>query len=277
MIQIFSLMVVSIFAVGFIAMLARLLQGRGQWTQAFEKIATRYGGWYSSARLARPPAATFTYKGADVRVRCRRRPNRQNRRETEFRIVWPRKVERMEVVTRGQIPDVRALRNLAPWPTDDETFNASFDVYIGGRTPDIGRRLLSSGVRWQIQQLALFMDGEVVRVFLDRGLLTVRKRGFVKSAQGLDDFVRYCLELYDQMTLTTSEGIEFREDVLMSVVDDVHCPICSSDIEGRMVVCVRCKTPHCLECWQYNTRCGMYACNETRYMMVGSGTAAQDS
>ena len=61
-------------------------------------------------------------------------------------------------------------------------------------------------------------------------------------------------------------GIEFVREDEAAVVNDVKCPICSEEITHDMVVCTRCKTPHCHDCWQYNGQCATFACSETRYV-----------
>jgi hypothetical protein len=42
-----------------------------------------------------------------------------------------------------------------------------------------------------------------------------------------------------------------------------HCPVCREKIEDAPVVCFRCKTLHCLDCWQYNKRCAIYGCGSS--------------
>ena len=111
-----------------------MVQGRSQWPQAFEKIAERYGGWYSAARLTRPPAATFKYKETDCRVRCRRFGHNRSTRCTETRIAWPQiKPLKMEIVPAGTSPHLRALRNAQPLPTGDEhTSPATAGFFVFG-------------------------------------------------------------------------------------------------------------------------------------------------
>ena len=246
-----------------------LVRGHGNWTRAFEQIATRYGGWYSSARTSRPPAATFKYKNADVRVKCRRPKRVRGGPETEFRIRWQSHGFRMEILSDGLLPRFRRLKSVTASTTGDEKFDSQFSVFVEADRKDQIDSMISNGVRWQVSQLETFLNSVPVRVSLEKGWLYVRKLCFIKDAQMLDDFVRFCLELFDQFQLTQSEGIDFRDDMVLSAVDEVRCPICGSDIEGKMVICVRCKTPHCLDCWQYNVKCGMYACDESRYLVVG--------
>ena len=41
-----------------------------------------------------------------------------------------------------------------------------------------------------------------------------------------------------------------------------RCPICSEDIDGRLVlVCQDCGTPHHVDCWLFNGGCAIFACN----------------
>lgn len=267
--EIFPVILFLIFVAIVFSNVISFFRGHGTWTKAFEQIATRYGGWFSAARVTRPPAATFTYKTAQVRVRCKRRKREGGAPETEFRIAWPNRGLRLEIMSAMQNPSARWLRNLPAIPAGDVNFDGDWKVFCTGKQKEEIQQLISSGVRWQIAQLGNFLAPAAVRISIEKGWLIVRKKCFIKQPQALDDYVRFCLELYDQLMLTMTEGIEFQDNLVMSAVDEVRCPICSSDIEGKMVICIRCKTPHCLDCWQYNVKCGMYACDETRYAIVG--------
>ncbi len=267
-------MEVLIITVGLIVifvLLSTLLGRRGEWSSAFQAVAQRYGGWYSPAGVFRRPAATFTYKEAQCHVRCRIRRGRPVGAETEFSIQWPSRRMRLVVVRNFKsLRRHRWLRRGQTHATGDPNFDEQFEtICTKAATAD---KLLSSGVCWQIQQLAAFQGDDAVFVSINRGWLTVVKPGYTKRLDALDDLVRLCLELYDQLMLTRSEGIEFTQDNVVAAVEMIQCPVCSNDVEGQMVICVRCKTPHCLDCWQYNGACGMFACGETRYMAISSAT-----
>jgi hypothetical protein len=139
--------------------------------------------------------------------------------------------------------------------------------------PEDACQLLSPGTQWPIKQLAHLRNPSRetpsdLSIAINHGKLTIAKSGFIKDYQMLDDFVRFGLELFDQLMLTTSQGVTFVDDASAVIVDDVKCPICSEVIRHDMVVCVRCKTPHCLDCWQYNGQCATFACQEVRYHMT---------
>jgi hypothetical protein len=75
-----------------------------------------------------------------------------------------------------------------------------------------------------------------------------------------------CLELFDQAMLTRSEGIEFvGSSHEAQLIEDPICQVCGEVVAADMVFCRRCRTPHHLDCWQYNGSCSIYGCRETRY------------
>ncbi len=253
--------------------LSSIVGGRTNWTVSFQMLAQRYGGWFSPAGVFRRPAATFNYKEMTCHVRCRGRG--ASGPETELRIQWPIKNMRIEVLRNYGQPRIRAFRLKEVASVGDPAFEEQFGIYA--QDPELARQLLSSGVRWQIQQLNNFRDQDSVYVGIHKGWLTIAKYSYIKKTQTLDDFVRFALDVFDQLMLTLSKGIEFKDDGVLSAVEVVQCPVCSNDVEGQMVICVRCKTPHCLDCWQYNGSCGMFACGETRFANIGSSSVGHQT
>jgi hypothetical protein len=98
---------------------------------------------------------------------------------------------------------------------------------------------------------------------LDAGLLTIRKRHFIRTFAELDGFVRLCLELYEQALLTRTEGIAFVAGERPE--GPPKCLVCGEGVTAEMVICRRCQTPHHKECWHYYGSCTTYGCGETRY------------
>ncbi len=139
--------------------------------------------------------------------------------------------------------------------------------------PELARQMLTPSTRWQIRQLIHLHGNSGVEVRVQQGQLRVSKPGYIIQFRPLDDFVRFGLELFDQFQLAYNQDIEFVSDDATVVVAEVKCPICSEVINQEMVVCVRCKTPHCVDCWEYNGQCATFACHETRYISTGSRSA----
>lgn len=183
-------------------------------------------------------------------------------------MIWPNRKLRLEVSTSPT-----KSRNWGPGATqqvivDDPQFQSVY--HTTGNEPGLVRRLLTSGVQWQIEKIRRHMGNDDVQITLSRGNLVVSKPGYIKDYIPLEDFVRYSLELFDQLMLVDVEGIEFVNSNQASVVDNVTCPICSELILQNLVVCSRCKTPHCQDCWQYNGQCATFACSETRCLFMDS-------
>jgi hypothetical protein len=44
-----------------------------------------------------------------------------------------------------------------------------------------------------------------------------------------------------------------------------ECQICGWAMERRVVLCVKCRTPHHEECWTWNGACSTYGCREIRF------------
>ena len=148
------------------------------------------------------------------------------------------------------------------WTSGDSRFDGYFACHCNDE--ERATRILSDPIRWQLMQiLGLGILGLYFSV--EQGTMVVAAKNYVTNKQRLDDFVRLTLEIYDQMMLAQAVGIDFVQDQT-AIIDSVRCPICACDIEDKMVICVRCKTPHCLQCWKYNGKCATFACGETRYV-----------
>jgi len=262
-----SFMLFLIFMVIFIANVTSMLCEQGAWSRAYENLARRYGGWFRPAKLTQKPSVRFNYKKNEVRVRCRRSTRNNKGKVTEFRITTPYRNWRLSIVPVGFLPRNRGLQRSSQSPTGDAGFDEKFAVFATGKQMQQALSLLTPTLRWHLVQL-MECDSEVVEVAFERSCLVVFLQGYIKDSQKLDDFVRYSLGLFDQIELSESKGIEFNESGMAVALGQVKCPICGSEIEHKMVLCVRCKTPHCSDCWEYNGKCAMYACDETRHRSV---------
>ena len=57
-------------------------------------------------------------------------------------------------------------------------------------------------------------------------------------------------------------GIEWVEGTSTS---PGRCQVCGSELTERVVRCVKCRTPHHRECWEYAGECSTFACRERRF------------
>ena len=262
--------VVLVFAITFIAAAFRRMS---RWNRSYELLRKRYGGKASNkGRVSfglglNRPSLSFDYGRTFCSIRNRKSFRSTTGRSTEISMIWPNKKLKLEVsttATRNRGWGGGAMRQVE---IQEPQFQSDF--YVSSNKPLIAQRLLNPGVQWQIEKIRRHMDDNEVTISLSRGALVVSKPNYIKEHQALDDFVRYSLELFDQLMLVNAEGIAFVNEDQASIVDDVKCPICSEEIMHEMVVCTRCKTPHCRDCWQYNGQCATFACNETRFVQTG--------
>lgn len=262
------LLIVAFVAVGFGFSILRSL---GSWNRTYTRLGKRYAGKQSSGGvfygyLLSNPGLSFDYGRTFVTVRNRKSLKPQEGKHTIVSMQWPDRKIRLDISTTGMRS--RMGSNMKQVEMDDPEFQHQFSV--ASNNPVKAKRMLNRQVQWQLEQLRRHGSVPAVTVSIHRGQLSVCKPTYLKEYQQLDDLIRFSLELFDQMMLVDAEGIQFVREDEASIVADVKCPICSEEINQDMVVCKRCKTPHCLDCWDYNGQCATFACSETRYEKIGS-------
>ena len=247
-----------------------VLRGLGQWNRTYRRLGARYAGKQTTGGvkagyLFGNPSLVFDYGRTYCSVK-----NRYSRlfpagRHTEVTMDWPDRDLKMFLST---LPDASS-----PWnfkaaqqiPLKDIPFGKHFQVF-SNRPAEVPRLLTGSSL-WILERMRCYSFQLVLD--MDRGRLRIAVPGFVREEQPLSDLIQDSLNLFDQMMLAETKGIEFLNADEAAIVENVKCPICSEPIGQSMVVCQRCKTPHCFDCWQYNGQCATFACRETRYVHVG--------
>jgi len=266
--------ILAVIAVFVISIAVAAMRRINRWNRTYERLSKRYGGKSRGAKSTliygfgfNRPSLTFHYGRTFCSLRNRKSLLFSTRRSTELSMIWPDKLFRLEVSTSPTRLRGWGAKLMQQVEMDSPQFQSDF--YVSSNKPYVAQRLLTHSVQWQIEQLRRHMGNNEVQIVISRMSLVVSKPGYIKDHQELDDFVRFGLDLFDQLMLVNAEGIEFVNDDQASIVTDVKCPICSEDILLDMVVCTRCKTPHCRDCWQYNGQCATFACSETRFIESG--------
>ena len=244
-----------------------------RWNRNYELLSKRYSGDKDHKKgliygvVFNRPRLTFDYGRTFCALRNRKSFLFSTRRSTELSMIWPDKKLRLEVSTFPSRNRGWSAKSMKQVDVSSPQFQADF--FISSNKPFSAQRLLNSGVQWQIEKLRRHMGNCELVVNIQHGNLLVSKPGYIKKHQPLDDFVRFGLDLFDQMMLVNAEGIAFVNENQAAIISDVKCPICSEEIMQDMVVCTRCKTPHCRDCWNYNGQCATFACSETRFIEAG--------
>lgn len=280
MVGFFSFVALILLVTGSILVVG-MLHRLSKWNRTYDKLGKRYAGTsnklkpnkggviYGFPIFARP-SLRFDYGRTFCTLRNRKSLRSSRKRQTEISMIWPNRKLKLEISTS---PVKSRSWGLKPVAIEDPGFNDQF--YVFSNNEEAAKSLLTQNVQWQLEQLRrLGGDGELI-VTLLRANLIVSKPGYIKEYQQLDDFVRFALELFDQMMLVEAEGLEFVNENMATVVADVKCPICSEEINDDVVVCTRCKTPHCRDCWHYNGQCATFACSETRFLSIGTSVAQE--
>ncbi len=264
--------VVTVFVLSFLFAAFRRLN---RWNRTYDRLSKRYGGQGKGGVVfgfgLTKPGLTFDYGRTFCSLRNRKAFRFSNGKQTELSMVWPNRKLRFEISTSPAKKQRAWAGKMKQVFIEELQFQSNY--FVSCNEPLMVQRMLTTSVQWQIEQLRRHMGNHEVCISLTRGNLVVAKPGYIKDRLQLEDFVRFALDFFDQLMLIDAEGIEFVNEDQASVVDDVKCPICSEEIMNNMVVCSRCKTPHCQDCWHYNGQCATFACSETRCIYAGAVTS----
>jgi len=252
------------------------LRGLGVWNQTYNLLSVRYAGKKKAGGVMygyvlSNPSLSFDYGRTSCLLRNVPSLPFTGSCQTEMVMNWPERKLRLEM--SSGLSDTahwssRGLRSVTLGDADaDPSFRRTFQ--IESNFPQFATKLTTAAVQWQLEKILKLTEHRQLLVCISGGKLSIALPGYIKDFQRLDDFVQCGLNLFDQMMLVNVDGIEFLNVNEASIVADVKCPICSETITQNMVMCNRCKTPHCGDCWQYNGQCATFACRETRYVRVG--------
>lgn len=262
MLSLFALLVFALVLI-VIGYTISILSGLGHWNRIYYRLSQRYGGkgkfggvmygYYFST-----PTLFFNYGRTYCTLKSQRRWLFLGPKTTEVKMNWPRQSCYYLVVSC--LPQ-RSFPNANLVPIEDESFSERFE--IRSDRASLAKKMISPSVKWQLERLRGLKPENHLTVTLTGYKLVVTKPGFIKHYQTLEEFIRLSLELFDLMMLSEEEGVSFVTQTDVQLIENVKCPVCSGKIEGAMMICNRCKTPHCQECWEYNGRCATYACDGT--------------
>lgn len=246
----------------FLTLLTHVVAGGIRETM-WQKLANRFNGRAISGGWLRRPQLIFRYGDTPVVVR----PTRQHRMRhcTDIWFAWPESDWTLHIFTTQRPLPRSALRGLTALQNSRDVFYRYFEVLTND--VDRSRQILGESLRWEIQQLKQPPDIRDIEVRWQRDSLLVRKQISRNDLQGMEQFIRRALRIYDQSMLMRAEGIEFVGVEDSPLVDRVNCQICGEEILTEMVFCRQCQTPHHRECWEYFGRCAVFGCQESEYFV----------
>lgn len=266
----FLLMVVGlVMMTGYSLALARNL---GIWNQSYRVLGKRYCGKNGSGGVLygfffTTPTLYFHYGHNYCQLKSKFSWSQTFIPVTQLIMSWPGRDLQMQIASR----DPNFLKtNLPLFKFESSEFSHQFRV-AGNQHVDC-QKLMSAPVMWHLNQLRTIMaqakQSPGLNVTIENQQLIITVPGYLKETKPLIQFVDTGLGLFDQLSLAYAQGIEFLQGDEVSIIEDATCPVCSQSIEGEMVVCIRCKTPHCHDCWEYNGHCATFGCGETHFHII---------
>jgi len=231
----------------------------------YQRLALHYGGTCQRSGWFTYPNAHFTYRSAHVSVRVTNYgPHRVRQGPMTLVVIqWPDFGFRCEVVYPRLAPRISPQHGLRDCVVGSAEFDRRYT--IRATDPVITTSLLNETAQWQIDSLRRIPVDGPLRIDFGFGNVQISKGRAIRQFADLLDFVQQSLDLYDQLMLAGSRGIEFVEEGTFQPLGEVKCQVCGEQIQDDLVFCRRCKTPHHRECWQYTGMCSVFACGETRF------------
>ena len=164
----------------------------------------------------------------------------------------------------SKLPPLRMSSALPDVDIGDPAFDAAHVV----RTDDVAhaRAVLTEEVRATLARMRAIGNAGRVRFDLLPYKLQLQKEEPLADYGSLFEFTRLALAALGDVkgALEMQSGVEFYDDAPRAKRKPV-CPICGAEIAGATATCLRCKTPHHVDCWKYFGMCSMFACGEQRY------------
>ncbi|MCH2124368.1 MAG: hypothetical protein MK165_06225 [Pirellulaceae bacterium] len=234
----------------------------------YQRLSHRFHGVYRSDSWFQQPYLSFLHGPHRVHL-ATRKPDRDYRAgQTNLRVTWPDEHFHLELRPHNQRGIGSSLKVRDPIARDVAGIEQAF--FLSTNDNAARQRFFSDGVCWEIEKLKQ-LCGDKFSIHAENGFLMIRCHWQLADFDELEQLTEVSLDFFDQAFLTRCEGIYFVQQDAEMDGTVARCQVCGEDIVGDLVLCRRCKTPHHVECWQYNGCCTTYGCQETRYLHDQSG------
>ncbi len=232
-----------------------------RWMIVYQKLASRYGGEVDLYQLR--PRLQFHYHGMKSLLTNQDLADTPLEKTTTMQVTLSDgKLPRLVAFGAGQTMRVRGSKGMRSFKVGISKIDQRFKFLTSN--PRRAAKLLNSAWLERLDELQSRFPKHAVVIEMSPCSMTIMRSGLIRDEKDLDDFVRLSLKLVEATRYSAVEGVEFYSNLVFSLRDSVRCPICTETPRGKIVLCASCNTPHCLDCWQYNGRCGIFACGETR-------------
>lgn len=169
-------------------------------------------------------------------------------------------VESIHVAPAGFWHDLKHLFGITDYQTGDKAFDKDFEIHVS--SADFAARVLRKPLR------------SVLRTARDSGkfLWRLSPAGFLYRVVGWppDRYELHRRLLTAFQLLEALPGVAAKDrpkaaEAPPLIFEDAACRVChGSLVQGKVVRCAKCTTPHHRDCWDFNGRCSTFGCGETR-------------
>jgi len=255
-----SLALILVFASSFHSRATR-------WNDAFAHVARQFRGAYSGGGWFSEPSVRLMYGTAHARLSSYSL-GRSGKSVVQM-VIEQREVRcRCEMLSRPST--VTLVPSLAGLTEVELDWGSQFARWqVAAADYDEARHFMTDAVRLALDRIWLHPLPRDAAVSLLPGWVVVRKVWDSPRATDLAQFVELCCTLNDQVQLAAAAGIEFLTSDEAQVIDDALCCVCCEALTQEVVFCVRCKTPHHRDCWEYSGGCSTYGCGGRMYFTPG--------
>ena len=244
-----------------------------RWNDAFAYVARQYHGSYTGGGWFSEPSVRLMYGLAHARLTCYSL-GRSGKTVVQL-VIEQREVRcRCEMLSRPST--VTLVPSLAGLSEVELNWGRQFARWqVAAADYDEARHLLTDAVRLALDRVWLHPLPRDTAVSLLPGWIVIRKVWDSPRASDLATFVELACSLNDQVQLAAAAGIEFLASDEAQVIDEASCCVCCEQLREEVVFCVRCKTPHHHDCWEYSGGCSTYGCGGRMYFTPGEAPLAQ--
>ncbi len=230
--------------------------------QAFHALARDRGG-QAETPLLRFPTASLPLDGASALVKgAYASQYSSNYVEVEVKAAhpWP---GRLTAHAHGYYTGVLSLFGGRRIRTHDPAFDRRFVLL--SPDPAVADAVMDAeGRAALLDAAAAGRPGEVLLVVHPTSL-KLRRHNVPPYAKTLGRLVDAAGVIYGKAEALRTGKLEIEIVADPGVEEAGACPVCGAPLDGKVVWCRRCHTPHHKECWRFNRGCASFACGEKRY------------
>lgn len=233
---------------------------------SFRALAVMRGGEFHDYGFLGMPKVTFEHRAGRALLTIYEGGGERAEFYTQLTIMMPGGWEnRLEVYRQLFSDEEIALKGIEDIQIGDEEFDPKY--IIKSDDAAIAKEFFTAGVKDAVDEIRYMGDRDYVLISVNRERMMIRKAPLLETTDQLRAFVNAACVLYDQIELLSQKalGIELED----SVPDEAPtCQVCGSpvDEDRNRVFCRRCRTPHHLDCWEFNKMCSTFACGESMFV-----------